>query len=130
MKEVNSKARTASLKLLVEIGETFIRCSDQSKQGRLSLCDQVTGKGRTLIIKRKISGSSLGAEFSCIGQACKTYIKARVTPDKVNIAGPLLSYILEGTKPPPPAPVLAPPLKGFGPPSKSPFLSENERKSC
>ena len=57
MKEVNSKARTASLKLLVEIGETFIRCSDQSKQGRLSLCDQVTGKGRRLIIR---GGKSIG----------------------------------------------------------------------
>ena len=33
--------------------------------------------------------------------------------------------------PPPPAPVLAPPLKGFGPPSKSPFylkMSENHVK--
>ena len=29
-----------------------------------------------------------------------------------------------------PAPVLAPPLKSFGPQSESPFLSENEQKSC
>ena len=36
VKEVNSKARIASLKLLVDIGETFIRCSDQSKQGMWS----------------------------------------------------------------------------------------------
>jgi hypothetical protein len=36
VKEVNSKARIASLKLLVDIGETFIRCSDQSKQGMRS----------------------------------------------------------------------------------------------
>ncbi|XP_028391311.1 RRP12-like protein [Dendronephthya gigantea] len=32
VKEVNSKARIASLKLLVEIAETYIRCSDQSTQ--------------------------------------------------------------------------------------------------
>ena len=33
VKEVNSKARIASLKLLAEIAETYIRCSDQSTQG-------------------------------------------------------------------------------------------------
>ena len=44
--------------------------------------------------------------------------------------GPLLTYILEGTKLPQPLcwPLHA--LKGFGLPSKGPFLSENERKSC
>ena len=35
------------------------------------------------------------------------------------ISGPFLTYILGGQ--PPPAPMLPPPVKGFAPPSKSPF---------